>query len=904
MTNPHSNSNPTPPTELALAEHRLLQAISRAQSGFIGSDSNSSVFEGVLAAVLSATGSEYGFVAEVLYDPQTQPYLKIQALTDISWDDASRNMVALGNATGIEFRNTATLFGAALLTGEPVIANTPGSDARSGGLPKGHPPMNAFLGIPINHGGSLVAMVGLANRAGGYSQADVEFLQPLSQTIGQLVQARRNEVARAQAVAALEAATAQLAEKTRALEITLDNMDQGIAMTDANGQYGVYNRRWQELLDLPESFMATKPTQEEVFRFQKERGDFGDGLNLVEDRGRQYMNQGGSVAGWPAKYQRHTRDGRVLEVATRATPSGGMVRMFADVTSEHQTHLALQERLGFIEKITSRAPGLVMQFRLLPNGQESFPYASDAFMGIYGIDPELVKDDASCLRPLHHPQDYPAMVESILKSARDLTPWRHEYRLLLADGTVRWLFANAVPEREPGGSVLWCGFITDITEKKSNEQKIEKLAYFDELTGLPNRRLLMDRLQTALHASERHKEAGALLFIDLDNFKDLNDTQGHDVGDRLLQQVASRLLHCVRSLDTVARLGGDEFVVMLEALAFDPDGAATQAEMVGRKILAALNEPYTFNGVEHHSTPSIGVTLFFSHQTTVEDLLKQADLAMYQAKASGRNSLCFFEASMQAVVTRRAELESELRLGLTRDELLVYYQPVVDVTGNVTGVEALVRWQHSQRGLVPPAEFIGLAEQTGLIVPLGGWVLERVGLQLARWAGQTETQGLSIAVNVSARQFRQAGFVAQVRDMLQRTGANPRLLKLELTESMLLNDVDAVIGIMKELKSLGVSFSLDDFGTGYSSLSYLKRLPLDQLKIDKSFVRDVLTNPDDAAIARAILTLAQSLELDVVAEGIEQAAQRDLFVAWGCQSFQGFYFGRPVPVSQLSFFNS
>ena len=360
----------------------------------------------------------------------------------------------------------------------------------------------------------------------------------------------------------------------------------------------------------------------------------------------------------------------------------------------------------------------------------------------------------------------------------------------------------------------------------------------------------------------------------------------------------------MRSLDTVSRLGGDEFVVMLEALAFDPDGAATQAEMVGRKILAALNEPYTFNGIEHHSTPSIGVTLFFSHQTTVEDLLKQADLAMYQAKASGRNSLCFFEASMQAVVIRRAELESELRLGLTRDELLVYYQPVVDVTGNVTGVEALVRWQHSQRGLVPPAEFIGLAEQTGLIVPLGGWVLERVGLQLARWAGQTETQGLSIAVNVSARQFRQAGFVAQVRDMLQRTGANPRLLKLELTESMLLNDVDAVIGIMKELKSLGVSFSLDDFGTGYSSLSYLKRLPLDQLKIDKSFVRDVLTNPDDAAIARAILTLAQSLELDVVAEGIEQAAQRDLFVAWGCQSFQGFYFGRPVPVSQLSFFNS
>jgi EAL domain-containing protein (putative c-di-GMP-specific phosphodiesterase class I) len=277
---------------------------------------------------------------------------------------------------------------------------------------------------------------------------------------------------------------------------------------------------------------------------------------------------------------------------------------------------------------------------------------------------------------------------------------------------------------------------------------------------------------------------------------------------------------------------------------------------------------------------------------------------MYQAKASGRNALCFFEASMQAVVTRRAELEAELRLGLAREEMLVYYQPVVSVSGSIVGVEALVRWQHPLRGLVAPAEFIALAEQTGLIVPLGAWVMETVGRQLVHWAKQPATQGLSIAVNVSARQFRQAGFVTQVRDMLQRTGANPRLLKLELTESMLLSDVEAVIGIMTHLKTLGVSFSLDDFGTGYSSLAYLKRLPLDQLKIDKSFVRDVLTNPDDAAIARAILTLALSLDLDVVAEGIEELAQRDLFVVWGCHSFQGYYFGHPVPEVQLGFSNS
>ncbi len=900
MTKPNSPQ----PADHALAEHRLLQAISRAQSAFIGSDSNSSVFEGVLAAVLTATDSEYGFVAEVLFDQNDQPFLRIQALTDISWDEPSRKMMAQGKTGGIEFHNTATLFGAALLTGQPVIANSPGSDSRSGGLPKGHPPMDSFLGIPIFHAGVLVAMVGLANRPEGYSQAIVDFLEPLSQTIGQLVQARRNETAHARAVAALEAAKAQLAEKTLALETTLDNMDQGIAMVDASGRIGVYNQRWLEMLDLPESLMTDQTTQEDVVRFQTARGDFGEDMNRVEERGRDYINQGGSAVGWPDKYLRHTSDGRVIEVASRSTSAGGMVRMFADVTSEYMAQQALQERLDFIEKITSRAPGLVMQFRVRPEGKESFPYASEAFKSIYGVDPDLVRDDASCLRPLHHPDDYATMVESIAKSALDLSPWRHEYRLLLPDGTIRWLFANALPEREADGSVLWCGFITDITEKKNSEQRIEKLAYFDELTGLPNRRLLMDRLQTALHASERHKQAGALLFIDLDNFKDLNDTQGHDVGDRLLKQVAGRLQHCVRALDTVARLGGDEFVVMLEALDLEPDAAATQAEMVGRKILEALNGTYTFNGIEHHSTPSVGVTLFFGHQTSMEELLKQADLAMYQAKASGRNALCFFEGSMQAVVTRRAELESELRLGLARDELLVYYQPVVNVAGAAVGVEALVRWQHPLRGLVPPAEFIGLAEQTGLIVPLGAWVMETVGHQLARWAGQPATQGLSISVNVSARQFRQQGFVAQVHELLRSTGANPRLLKLELTESMLLSDVEEVIGIMKDLKSLGVSFSLDDFGTGYSSLSYLKRLPLDQLKIDKSFVRDVLTNTDDAAIARAILTLAQSLELEVVAEGIEQAAQRDLFVSWGCQSFQGYYFGRPVPEAQLGFFTS
>ena len=885
--------------EASLRRNLLLNAISRAQASFIASSGHASVFEGVLHDVLAATSSEYGFVGEVLYDAGQQPFIRIHALTDISWDAASRQTFAQRATSGIEFRNTRTLFGAALLTGEPVICNDPAHDPRSGGRPPGHRPMNSFLGVPIHHGGTMVAMLALANAPGGYTQADVDFLGPLCQTIGQLVRARRTDAERLEAVLALERASTELAQKTKALETTLDSMDQGIATIDADGYIGVYNRRWLELLDLPESLMVAQPKQEDIVRFQKVRGDFGERLNWVDPNAREHVTNEGAIDRSPAKYLRRTRDDRYIEVATRKIETGGVVRTYTDVTSEQKVTRELKERLGFIEKITSRAPGVVVQFRVRPDGVQSFPYASAGFRGIFGVDPGDVIENASCMAAFHHPDDLEGMRASARESALKLTPWRHEYRQIFPDGTLRWLYCDAVPEREADGSILWCGFITDITDRKTSEQHIERLAFYDELTGLPNRRLLIDRLQSAMRSSARNKLAGALLFIDLDNFKDLNDTQGHDVGDVLLEQVAGRLVSCVRGVDTVARLGGDEFVVLLAELASASDEAATQAEQVGHKILAALNQPYEFNGIAHHSTPSIGVAMFHDSGQSVEDLLKRADLAMYQAKAAGRNALCFFEPAMQAVVTQRAELEAELRQGLARGELMVYYQPVVDARGRVTGAEALARWQHSQRGVVPPGEFIPLAERTGLILPLGQWVLETVCRQLVAWRAVEATRMLTIAVNVSARQFRHPDFVSQVKGLLDATGADPHLLKLELTESMLLNDVEDVIDKMLEFKQMGLTFSLDDFGTGYSSLAYLKRLPFAQLKIDQSFVRDVLTDPNDAAIARAILTLARSLDLDVVAEGVETVAQRDFLIQNGCQAFQGYLFGHPVPIEAL-----
>ena len=444
---------------------------------------------------------------------------------------------------------------------------------------------------------------------------------------------------------------------------------------------------------------------------------------------------------------------------------------------------------------------------------------------------------------------------------------------------------------------------TDITERKATERQIQRLAFYDALTGLPNRMLLMDRMRHALASAQRNSQGGALLFIDLDNFKTLNDTLGHDKGDLLLQLVARRLGTCVRNIDTVARLGGDEFVVLLEGLSAEHDVLVRNARDVGEKILACLSTPYDLNGYQYRSTPSIGIAPFSGTAgsdgkgttDTVGELLKQADLAMYQSKTAGRHTLRFFNPLMQQVVTERATLEADLRAALAENQFSLHYQPQVDHLGHYIGVEALLRWKHPERGMVSPTEFIPLAEETGLILMLGRWVLHTACRRLAQWRKHPQLRHLTMAVNVSSRQFRHTSFVQDVVRVLAVTGAPSSLLKLELTESLLVEDMDITIATMTALRAYSIGFSLDDFGTGYSSLSYLKRMPLDQLKIDQSFVRDLLTDPNDAAIVNTIIGLSESLGLHVIAEGVETPAQRDMLLRAGCHSFQGYLFGRPLP---------
>jgi diguanylate cyclase (GGDEF)-like protein/PAS domain S-box-containing protein len=736
--------------------------------------------------------------------------------------------------------------------------------------------------------------------------------------------------------------------------------------------------------------------------------------------------------GEEVEYRFRHPDGRILWLRSRMRrqyDKNGVMSDFGvvqDVTVEREVSRILREKLDFIEKITSQIPDVVFQYQVRADGGLGFPFISEGVRRMFRVTPEEARDDARRMFAVIHPDDRAEVFRTMKEAGVDEGAWNHEFRVRFDDGIERWLLGHAITRSEPDGTLASYGSITDITDlkeaearmqesearfrsltdlssdwyweideqfrftrfegyregesavtqqaslgrtrwelgavnlseedwkahhavlethqqfkdfeiqrldvhgksywvsisgtpmfdaqgrftgyrgigrdislRKHAEDETQRLAFYDTLTGLPNRRLMLDRLSHALVSSARSQRHGALLFIDLDNFKDLNDTLGHDVGDQLLEQVANRLVTCIRECDTAARLGGDEFVVVLEELSTIDEEAASQAEIVAEKILKRLNAPYDLRGKQHSSTPSIGVTLFCGNQVGTDELFKRADVAMYQAKAAGRNTLRFYDPQMQVAVMARAALDADLRQGLQRQELLLYYQPVVDVMGRVIGLEALLRWQHPRRGLVAPGEFIALAEQTGLILPMGQWVLQTACRQLVAWGRQPATSGLSVAVNVSARQFRQPDFVAQVLDVLGETGADPQRLKLELTESVLIADVEDAIGKMSVLRERGVRFALDDFGTGYSSLSYLKRLPLDQLKIDQSFVRDVLSDPNDAAIVRTILALANSMDLVAVAEGVETEGQRQFLLDSGCTVFQGYLFGRPAPLAQL-----
>ena len=455
-------------------------------------------------------------------------------------------------------------------------------------------------------------------------------------------------------------------------------------------------------------------------------------------------------------------------------------------------------------------------------------------------------------------------------------------------------------KNEQGETIQYVSVFTNITDRKKAEDEIYSLAFNDPLTQLPNRRLLCDRLNVALSSSARTHQYGALLYLDLDNFKILNDTLGHEYGDLMLIEVANRLKFSVREDDTVSRIGGDEFVVLLENISNDANDATQKVAHIAEKIRNILSVPYRLKEHTRHSSPSIGVCLFYDQISSVDDLLRRADIAMYDSKSSGRNKVRFFDPDMQKTMELRASLEDDLRSAITKGQLKLYYQIQLNQQRQPIGAEALVRWIHPTRGMVPPNEFIPVAEDSSLIVEIGNWVLESACAQIALWSKDKKTSKLVIAANISAKQFVQPDFVNTIDTLLKKHKIEPSRLKLELTESVLIEDIKSVVTKMNALRdTLGVGLSLDDFGTGYSSLSYLKQLPLDQVKIDQSFVRDMTTDASDAIMVKNIIDMAHNFGLNVIAEGVETEEQLNLLKKNGCKSYQGYLFSKPIPVEHF-----
>ena len=689
---------------------------------------------------------------------------------------------------------------------------------------------------------------------------------------------------------ALHAAAQRMRDQKRELDTVLNNVPVGVAHLDTGLRYLYVN---------PEHAARLGQSVNDIVGERFDSVLSPEGLEAMQPKLQEALD--GQAVSIHLRYS--GPDGEAVVAEARVVPQRddegkvmGLMAIINDISERERTHRQLLESVREISQLTAALDAHAIV--AVTDAHGVITRVNDKFCSISQYPrSELLGQSHRVIQSDHHPKGF---FEDLWRTISDGRVWNGDICNRAKDGSLYWVDTTIVPFVGPDGKpAQYIAIRADITERKKAEEEAQRMAFFDVLTGLPNRRLMAERLNLALLASCRSGEFGALVLLDLDHFKEVNDTLGHYQGDELLRQVSLRLQNCVRQTDTVARLGGDEFVLVLSGLGNDLNQATVRAGDLGEKVRETLALRYHFNGLQLDETASVGVVMFLGAALPVDELLKQADMALYRAKTAGRNRVAFFDPALQDEVNSRAALLRDLREALEHQGLRVYYQPVVAAGGDVLGVEALLRWPHANRGLISPAEFIPLAEQTGLILPMGKWVLRTACEQLVAWAAHPVRQTWTVAVNVSARQFKDADFVQHVMQTLADTGADARLLRLELTESMLHSDIPETIKKMTTLGHLGLRFSLDDFGTGYSSLSYLRRLPLEQLKIDQSFVRDMLTNPNDAAIACTILSLAGTLELNVVAEGVETAEQLLFLLGQGCTSFQGYLFGRPMPADQL-----
>ena len=931
--------NQTTPTA---AQHRLLQCILRAQRHFISANDPLALFNELLIEFLALSDSAFGFIGEILREEDGAPFLKTRAISDITWNEETRELYRRYAQQGLEFHNLDTLFGAVITGGEAVIADDPAKDPRSGGTPPGHPPMDNFLGLPLKCGGRLIGMVGLANRAGAYDQALIEYLAPLLDTTASLIdachhrfqgQAAGEDLRETQASlqAKLAAQTRELRQgnkklrkevkERQRLEAALRDVAAAVSASTGEQFYRSLVEALARVLRVDVAFISVQtaePTTAEIVTLC-DRGNIvshhrysltGTPCNEVLQARPNY---------YPRALRRHFPEcslaaqfelesflgvpftdtaGRPLGLVAishrkalpELQPAEAILQIFATRIAAELIHQRDNEKNRKLSLALEQTADAVM----ITDREGRIEYVNPAFTAMTGFDanealgrkPSLVKSDK------HDTAFYRAMWATLLADQ----PFRDILINRKKTGELYYEEKTITPLKGAGGEIShYISTGKDITERMQTQERLHYLAYHDPLTGLPNRQLFMERLEHALALGHASRQRLAVLCLDVDCFKIINDTLGHEFGDRVLKALADLLTGHAKPGDTVARLSGDEFALLLENI--PADGAVPQQASA---ILNTLSQALRIDDHELYITTCIGIALAPADGDDPHTLLRNADTAMYRAKEQGRHCFQFYSADLSATAFKRLDLETNLRRAVERDEFYLCFQPQIDLrSGRVIGAEALLRWRHPERGLINPMEFIPTLEDTGLIVAVGEWVLRKACEQAAGWL-EDGGAPLRLSVNISGRQFLQPALAESLRSILAENRLPAQRLELEVTESVLMQNDPVIEHTLNALQSMGVRLAIDDFGTGYSSLGYLKRFPVDTLKIDRSFIRDATQDRDDEAIISAVIAMARALELNVVAEGIETPEQLRFLQDRGCHVGQGFLFSPPISGRGLS----
>ena len=909
---------------------QMLSVLTTLQRGFLVGSSSGDTFAHMLEQLVRLTGSEYGFISEVLYDEAGAPFLRMHGLSDISWSEASRTVFERMRTGGFEFHNLDSLFGTVVRTQAPVISNRPAADARSGGVPPGHPVLNAFLGLPLFHGGQMLGMVGLANAPGGYDEALLTELEPMTATCASMIIALRIEQERKCAEdrlnrrIAFERLVARISSELilaqpEALEVRLARALQEI------GSFAQADRAYVFQVSADGRFISNtfewcaEGIVPQIDRLQNV--PFDDAMLFCRTIKRFAIVDYPSIDQLPAEadVDRALLAAQAIQ-SLLAVPMVANDRLvgFIGLDSVRTARVWLDEEKTLMTLVGNAFTGVLERkraddslrasearyrsvvesvkeviFQLDGGGRWAFLNRSWADLTGYAIEDTL----DTALIDYVHADDRERLAEVLDQVLRaEVDTCAEAVRFMRTGGGHRWLELSARPVVDGSGGVVGLsGTLNDITNQKEHESRLEFIAHYDPLTGLPNRVLLNDRLQRGMAQARRRGQQLALAYIDLDGFKAVNDTHGHHVGDQLLKTVAARMKNTLREGDTISRLGGDEFVAVLIDL---PD--TESCLLLTQRLLTAVAQPVPLVGHELKVSASIGLSLFPQpDDVDADQLLRQADLAMYQAKLAGKNRYHVFDTAHDRSLRGRYEDLARIRRGLRGGEFRMVYQPKVNMrTGAVVGAEALIRWAHPEQGELEPACFLPTVEGNPLAIELGDWVIERALAQIVAW--KRDGLALPVSVNISAHHLQAPDFMLRLQSALARhPEVWPGSLELEVLETSALESITHVSRIVEACAAIGVSFALDDFGTGYSSLAYLKRLPAARLKIDQVFVRGMPEDAEDLAILQAILGLASAFRREVIAEGVETVEHGELLLQLGCDTGQGFGIARPMPAGQI-----